>query len=393
MFRSSGAGRTFWAGVLALIVSGTPAVRVACQEPTKTAGKVPATDFHPEALWDGRGMVPFKALDSPKMIDAGEADFLDDNDYVLGATSGGQSRAYPTRFIWWHHVINDSIGRSEAGKKQIAVTYCSVCNTGIRYNLQREGGPIKLDFYGLYNGVVTLCDRKTGSALLQVDGRFVNGPLAGQTLQPGPVLDTTWGRWKQLHPDTLVMSPHTDYEKRYSPKDKPEPRGHERFPAPFFAPTVTYADKRLPFFEKVLGVTVSGTKAIPLYRAYPIKALQQAGPALNDTLGEQAVAVFFDPETVTAVSVSRVVEGRTLTFQQQDLAAGKAAIFDKETGTRWSLEGHGEEGPMKGKELTRLDSHLSQWYGWVAYFPETSVYGHSGAPEPTSPAEAEKGKP
>ena len=46
-----------------------------------------------------------------------------------------------------------------------AVTYCSVCNTGIRYDLSLAGKPIKLDFYGLYNGVVTLCDRGSESGL------------------------------------------------------------------------------------------------------------------------------------------------------------------------------------------------------------------------------------
>jgi hypothetical protein len=382
-------GMTVVAVLLGVAGSGLAA------EPGKAVSKPSATaDFQPQALWDGRNVVPFRALDLPKMVKAQEADFLADNDYVLGVTAGGESRAYPTRFIWWHHVINDAIGRAESGKQQIAVTYCSVCNTGIRYDLQREGGPIKLDFYGLYNGVVALCERDGGSVFRQVDGRFVTGPLQGQALKPEPVLDTTWGQWKQLHPDTLVMSPQTAHEKNYSPRDKPEPRGYDRFPAPFFAPTVTRADKRLPFFEKVLGLTVPAvTNGAAARRAYPIKALREAGGPVNDTLGGQAVAVFFDPESVAAVAVSRVVSGRSLTFEQRKQAGGEPAIFDKETGTRWDIEGHGEEGPMKGKELTRLDSHLSQWYGWVAYFPDTGVYGREGPPEPADPAEVVKAKP
>jgi hypothetical protein len=94
------------------------------------------------------------------MVRASEADFLDENDYVLGVAANGDSRAYPTRFIWWHHVINDLIGKADAGGAlPIAVTYCSVCNTGIRYDRRLEGRPRELDFYGLYNGVVALCDR------------------------------------------------------------------------------------------------------------------------------------------------------------------------------------------------------------------------------------------
>ena len=42
---------------------------------------------------------------------------------------------------------------------------------------------IKLDFYGLYNGIVALCDRETESVLLQAEGRFINGPLLGENAQ------------------------------------------------------------------------------------------------------------------------------------------------------------------------------------------------------------------
>src|SRR5689334_21991236 len=74
-----------------------------------------APDIKAEALWDGRKMAPFKALDNPKMVKAAAVNFLDDKDYVLGLNINGESRAYPTRFIWWHHIINDRAGLPEAG--------------------------------------------------------------------------------------------------------------------------------------------------------------------------------------------------------------------------------------------------------------------------------------
>ena len=56
-------------------------------------------------------------------------------------------------------------------------------------------------------------------------------------------------------------------------------------------------------------------------------------------------------------------------------AAPVGTFFDRETGTRWSIEGKAEAGPLMGKALGRIDSHMSQWYGWVAYFPESAYYG------------------
>lgn len=358
------------------------------QTPPATTLKEPvAPDIQPSAVWDGRKLVPFKALDDPKMVAANEADFLDDSDYVLGVSEGGVSKAYPTRFVWFHHVVNDTIGKP--GKEiPIAVTYCSVCNTGIRYNVLSHGRAIKLDFYGLYNGVVCLCERESEGVFLQVDGRIINGPRMGTQLPFGSLLDTTWGNWKKLHPQTVVMSPDTPFQKFYSPKGKPEPRGYPAFPRGYFKPTVTRVDKRLPPFEKVLAVTLTEEgkpEAASLRRAYPVAALKEANNAVNDTIGTTPVAVFLEPDTMTASALLRTLDGKTLTFEARRGEGDKVAFYDKETGTRWSIEGLGEEGPLAGKILRPIDNHLSQWYGWSAYFPDTTLFGSTAPPMPGNP--------
>ena len=142
-----------------------------------------APDIKPGALWDGRKMVPFKALDDPKMAAAAVADFLTDDDYVLGITLNGESRAYPTRFVWFHHFINDHVGKA---RTPVLVSYCSVCNTGIRYDPTIQGKTFTFDFYGLYNGIVTMYDRDTETVWLQAEGRAVKGPLIGMRLKPAP---------------------------------------------------------------------------------------------------------------------------------------------------------------------------------------------------------------
>lgn len=95
------------------------------QTPPKQAEKdTVAPDIKPGALWDGRKMAPFRAMDFPKMVKAADADFLEDSEYVLGMTVNGESRAYPTRFIGWHHIINDKVGSKEAGNEAfVTVTY------------------------------------------------------------------------------------------------------------------------------------------------------------------------------------------------------------------------------------------------------------------------------
>ena len=362
-------------GLAALSVSAVPAM----------AQEAATSGFDPKGLWDGRKLVPFRALDDPKMVTAKEADFLTDDDYVLALTVAGESRAYPTRFVWFHHAINDKVGKPGA-EQHFAVTYCSVCNTGMRFDTNGvdklgKNKPVLIDFYGLYNGVACYAERGTESVFLQLSGEFVTGPLAGAQLPTGPLLDTTWKEWRTRHPDTLVMSPDTPFKQFYSPKDKPEPRGYTQFPRAYFGQSMTRTDKRLPRFEKVLAVAVPAAKnAAPLTRAYPITALQDAGSVINDMLGDKPLAVFLDTKTTTANALYSTLDGRKLTFELRS-GDGKTGYFDRETSSRWNIEGVAEEGKLKGKALQPASSHLSQWYGWVAYFPQTTIYGRTDAPQ------------
>ncbi len=366
-----------WKATFAAVLTLFPAVIAGGQQkPMQTVRpKNLASDIKLEALWDGRGLVPFKGLSNPPMVASDKADFLGEDEYVLGLTVNGTPRAYPTRFVWWHHVVND-----KSGAAAFAVTYCSVCNTGIAYNLNVGGKTADLDFYGLYNGVVTLIDRTTDSIFLQPAGRFISAEWSGKELDVLPVLDTTWGAWKKLHPDTLVMSPDTAYSKMYNPKGRAENRDYKAFPAPFFRPTLTRCDKRLPAFDKVIALALKDNDKT-LYRAYPVKTLADKGSVVNETVGKTPVAVFFNPETVSAAAVSRELEGKTYTFETKKGTDGNSGIYDKETGSCWTLEGLAVEGALKGKSLTRLSSHQSQWYGWVATFPDTSIYGKTDPPQ------------
>jgi hypothetical protein len=351
----------------------------------KESGKpAVAPDIDRTALWDGRKAVEFHSINLPKMVRAADANFLIDDEYVLGITGHGESRAYPTRFASWHHIINDRIGKKEnGGPSFVTVTYCIVCNSGMRFETPLiKDQPLTFDFYGLYNGVMTMYDTNTKSVWLQVSGRAVKGPLLDTTLKCGPLLDTTWGQWKRLHPDTLVMAPDPSFNDCYEPKGSVMVRGYSNFPAAYFRKTLTHRDTRLPMFESVLAVTLPATEDTQLagnthtlYRAFPVKAFKGKTSVVNDTMGATPIAVFFMAGTETVAAVTRIVAGQTLTLEVRKGPKGKPAFYDKETGTRWNVEGKAEEGPLAGEELARIDSHMSQWYGWVSYFPQTTIYG------------------
>jgi hypothetical protein len=61
---------------------------------------------------DGLNMdtLTFIALDDPRMVPASEADWIDDDDIVLGFVhSSGEAHAVPTAQMTFHHVANITV--------------------------------------------------------------------------------------------------------------------------------------------------------------------------------------------------------------------------------------------------------------------------------------------
>ena len=58
---------------------------------------------------------------------------------------------------------------------------------------------------GLIKNNLLMVDRETRSVWSQLHGRAVSGPREGQPLQALPAIQSTWGFWKNRHPDTRVM--------------------------------------------------------------------------------------------------------------------------------------------------------------------------------------------
>jgi hypothetical protein len=50
------------------------------------------------------------ALNDPKFVKAGKADYMRDDEQVLGVNMNGSARAYPIRILSWHELVNDQFG-------------------------------------------------------------------------------------------------------------------------------------------------------------------------------------------------------------------------------------------------------------------------------------------
>lgn len=215
----------------------------------------------------------------------------------------------------------------------------------------------------LIRNAMVMYDHQTRSLWSHFLGQAVKGDLAGTELDFVPVTHTTWSAWRELHPDTLVL------DKRGRSSRDSYTSYYENGSAGVIGESVR--DDRLPRKERVVGV--AGTSGV---KAYPFSALAQT-PVVNDAFSDLNVVVFFDAPTQTGLAYSRNVDGRTLTFDLDPGGIGgiQTTLVDRETGSRWlALTGRAVEGELKGATLDRVLSHLSFWFAWTDWNPETALY-------------------
>ena len=260
------------------------------------------------------------SIDSPRFVSAGDADFLDNDDRVLGLELGGHSKAYPVRILNRHEIVNDQLNG-----RPVVVTYCPLCGSGVAFLARVGYRTLKFGVSGLlYNSDVLLYDRQTDSLWSQISRQAVNGSLKGQKLTQLPLEHTSWEDWRDRHPGTQVLSTKTGLGSiNY---DHDPYAAYKRSNQIWFP--VSNADGRLRRKAWVLGVTVGDS-----VRAYPFEKLMKSSQTVHDMIGDVAVRIEFDARHEIA------------------------RAFDSDD--------------------KLLDSIQLYWFAWAAFHPDTTVWGCS----------------
>ncbi len=306
------------------------------------------------------------ALVDPITEPGGNAQFIDNTARVLGVVVDGQARAYPMAIMWWHEVANDILGDSA-----VLVTYCPLTGSGIAFDPVIDGRLRDFGVSGLlFENNLMMFDRQNESLWNQMLLGSQCGPDRGRELTRLPIVETTWGMWKRMHPTTDIISPDTlQFDLPYG-----------RYPYGNYAdpnnpltqfPGSAYSNARPPK-ELVLGVHEG-----PSAKAYPFGSLAEQGEvvALNDSVGDRLILVMYVDAERTALAFDRRVNGQELTFSVEDPLA--FTLVDAETGTIWGPAGEAISGPLAGQgaRLSPLaDAYVVFWFAWSVYYPHTELF-------------------
>ena len=123
--------------------------------------------------------------------------------------------------------------------------------------------------------------------------------------------------------------------------------------------------------ELVIGVTIGNES-----RAYPVNML--TGPRreiLNDKLGGKAIAVMWCHLCHYGIVFAADVGKRKLTFGVSGMLWNRSLVmYDKETGTLWSLIlGEAMQGKLKGEKLEQVPCMMTDWKTWSREHPDGTV--------------------
>lgn len=306
-----------------------------------------------EVRWGGVVQDGIPPLRNPEMLEAPQAEYLEDDNIIFGISINGDHRAYPKRILAWHEMFVDKIGG-----ENIAGVYCTLCGTVIAYNTNFAGTNHELGTSGfLYRSNKLMYDQATQSLWNTIEGKPVIGPLAKSNieLESHSVVTTTWGAWKKLHPNTKVLSLQTGHKRNYG-------EGvayRDYFSNDQLMFSVPKLDNRLLNKEEVLIVRANGYQDDPL--AISSKFLMN-NKIYQDKIGETAFVVLTDDS-----GGNRVFESKENIFTQLT----KQSLQDRQ-GNTWKITEEKLIAP-DGTSLKRLPYHRIFWFAWFNTYEETRL--------------------
>lgn len=201
----------------------------------------------------------------------------------------------------------------------------------------------------LWNGVLVMYDRATGSHWTAVDGRALEGERQGEHLEHVPSTYTTWARWRDRHPDTLVL------EKPEDEREQTGSRYAEYFADPdrLFLPELGEGLGGVAAKSVVFGVrTDDGQAAVT-------EDLLTARSVVNGLCGDVPVAWIRDPATEGVTAVERRLDGEVLVLGPGG-ASGR--LRDVASGVDLRVE-----------RFPSLRIDRSFWYAWKRSHPASTV--------------------
>jgi len=266
---------------------------------------------------------------------------VDSNRLVLGVSINGEAKAYPIRFLGYHHHIQDTVGG-----KPIMVTYCTVCRTGRVFEPIVNGKKEKFRLVGMDHFNAMLEDATTKSWWRQVTGEAIAGKLKGLQLPEVYSTQTSLADWLQLNPNSLIMQADENFIKSYDSTFKYESGASKS--------KLTGTDS-LSWKDKSW---VIGVKAGKERKAYDWNQLKKE-KLIQDKIGATPILIVLSKNEKSFFAFERPAENSIFNLN------GDTLLLDNH---KYRIDGKGIDTSFS---LNPLPASQEFWHSWRTFNPGT----------------------
>jgi hypothetical protein len=286
------------------------------------------------------------SIDDPSFVGADDTDFLEPGDPVFGVALNGDVKAYPQKILVQHEIVNDRLG-----DLPVAVTYCPLTGTVQGF----ERGETTFGVSGrLINNNLVMYDRATEAWWPQILATSIPGPWNSapgtRSLREFRLVWTTWEQWRELAPDTQVLSTETGFARNYG-----------RDPYGSYNPRDGYYSSETTLFDTLEEDDRFGPKRVFMGArtadgavAFDKATLLEERVVTGELNGTPVVAVA--DNCLDTGYVYRNPEERTVTTDDSAVLVGDSSYEPDDL-------------PLAG-----IHTFDAMWFAWHGYYPDTNVY-------------------
>jgi hypothetical protein len=305
----------------------------------------------------GPGKDGIPSIDSPKFVPVDQApSILSDHLLVVGIKVDDVTRAYPHFILDWHEIVNDNVKGVN-----VAVSLCPLTGTSIGWSRKVNGALTTFGVSGkLYNSNLIPYDRSTNSNWSQVGLQCINGSLIGERPDFVTVLETTWGVWKTMFPETKVLTTDTGFSRNYGVY----PYGDYRTNNSYLIFPLTNEDDRIPAKERVHAIIEDDEAKVYKFDAF------ESGKIRRDKFKGKDILLVGDDNIIVSFELDATDSILEFEYDYRD----SEGFFRDNEGTLWNVFGEAISGPGQGKKLAPTISFIAYWFSIGAFYPDAGIY-------------------
>lgn len=269
---------------------------------------------------------------------------VDSNAVVIGVVYNGEAKAYPIRYLIYHHQVEDVIGGNP-----IIVTYCSVCRTGAAFEPLVMGKLEKFRLVGMDHFNAMFEDYTTKSWWRQANGEAITGELKGKFLPQIHSKQITLKKWFELYPNGKVMQlddaskGEVDLVGRYE-------RGNTKGSLTR-SDTLSWKDK-----SWIVGIQIGKSS-----KAYDWNLLKKSR-IINDNVNNTPISIILSNDNMSFVAFER--------NSNEQFTIEKDIINYQNNKYNFA----GEQINSSGNKLKPIQASQEFWHSWRTFHPNTEKY-------------------